>query len=40
MELGVSAINHAGNESDICRLTVDFNFETPDAPQNLKVEDI
>jgi len=40
MELGVSAINHAGNESDICRLTVDFNFEVPDAPQNLKVEDI
>ncbi len=40
MELGISAINHAGNESDICRLTVDFNFEVPDAPQNLKVEDI
>jgi hypothetical protein len=40
MELGVSAINHAGNESDICRLTVDFNFEVPDAPQNLKVEDL
>jgi hypothetical protein len=40
MELGVTAINHAGNESDICRLTVDFNFEMPDAPQNLKVEDI
>ncbi len=40
MELGVSAINHDGNESDICRLTVDFNFEAPDAPQNLKVEDL
>jgi Tfp pilus assembly protein PilZ len=40
MELGVSAINHAGNESDITRLTVDFNFDVPDAPQNLKVEDI
>jgi hypothetical protein len=40
MELGVSAINHAGNESDICKLTVDFNFETPEAPQNLMVEDI
>jgi hypothetical protein len=40
MELGISAINHAGNESDICRLTIDFNFEVPDAPQNLQVEDI
>ena len=40
MELGISAINHAGNESDITKLTVDFNFEVPDAPQNLKVEDI
>ncbi len=40
MELGVSAINHAGNESDITKLTVEFNFEVPDAPQNLKVEDI
>jgi Tfp pilus assembly protein PilZ len=40
MELGVSSINHAGNESDITKLTVEFNFEVPDAPQNLKVEDI
>ncbi|MHA2315111.1 MAG: PilZ domain-containing protein [Candidatus Hermodarchaeia archaeon] len=40
MELGVSAINHAGNESEITKLTVEFNFEVPDAPQNLKVEDI
>ena len=40
MELGVSAINHAGNESDITKLTVEFNFEVPDAPQKLKVEDI
>ena len=40
MELGVSAINHAGNESEITKLTVDFNFEVPDAPENLKVEDI
>jgi Tfp pilus assembly protein PilZ len=40
MELGVSAINYAGNESEITKLTVAFNFEVPDAPQNLKVEDI
>lgn len=40
MELGVSAINHSGNESDIARLTVGFNFDVPDAPQNLKVEDV
>jgi Tfp pilus assembly protein PilZ len=40
MELGVSAINHAGNESDITRLAVESNFDVPDAPQNLKVEDI
>ena len=40
MELGISAVNHMGNESEITKLTVDFNFEVPDAPQNLKVEDI
>ncbi len=40
MELGVSAINQAGNESDITKLTVEFSFEVPNAPQNLKVEDI
>ena len=40
MELGISAINNAGNESDIARVSVDFNFEVPDTPRNLKVEDL
>ena len=38
--LGVSAITHAGNESNIGRFTLDFNFEVPDTPQNLTVEDL
>ena len=40
MELGISAINNAGNESDIARISVDFNFEVPDTPQNLKIEEL
>ena len=40
MELGVSAINRAGNESDIARITINFNFEVPEKPQNLKVVDL
>ncbi len=38
--LGVSAVNEGGNESDITKMTADFNFVVPDAPKNFKIEDI
>lgn len=40
IELGVTAINNAGNESDITRLTLRLNFRVPDAPQDLRVEKV
>ena len=40
MELGISAITPAGNESNIARFTLDFNFEVPDTPQSLTVENL
>lgn len=40
IEIGVTAVNQVGNESDITKLTVGFNFTVPDAPRNLEVEDI
>jgi Tfp pilus assembly protein PilZ len=40
IELGITAVNQVGNESDITKLTVGFNFTVPDAPRNLEVEDI
>ncbi len=38
--LGISAVNDAGNESDITKMTEEFNFVVPDAPKNLKIEDL
>ena len=38
--LGISAVNDAGNESDITEMTAEFNFVVPDAPRNLKIEDL
>jgi hypothetical protein len=38
-ELGVSAVSQAGNESDLIKTTVHFDFSLPEAPRNLKVED-
>jgi len=39
IELGVSAINQSGNESDITKFSAYFNFTVPDAPQGLELED-
>ena len=38
--LGVSSVNAAGNESDITKITAHFNFDVPDAPKDLEVEDM
>jgi hypothetical protein len=40
IRLGVSAINEAGNESDIAILDVQLDFAVPEAPKNLQVLDI
>jgi hypothetical protein len=40
IELGVSAVNNAGNESELTRATVYFDFTIPEAPRNLMVEDM
>ena len=40
LELGVSAVNQAGNESDITRISAYFDFTVPEAPKSLVVEDL
>jgi Tfp pilus assembly protein PilZ len=40
MELGVVAIDHIGNESDMTKLSASFDFTAPDAPTGLAVETI
>lgn len=38
IQVGLSAINDAGNESDITMLNARLDFSIPDAPKNVKVE--
>jgi hypothetical protein len=40
LELGISAVNQAGNESDITRINAYFDFTVPEAPKSLVVEDL
>jgi hypothetical protein len=40
LELGISAINQAGNESDITRINAYFDFTVPEAPRGLVVDDL
>ena len=40
IELGVVAIDHIGNESDMTKLSASFDFTAPDAPTGLAVETI
>jgi hypothetical protein len=37
--LGISAVNEAGNESDITKTTAELNFIVPDGPKRLRIED-
>ena len=39
IELGVTAVNAAGNESDITIARVYVDFTVPEAPKGLTVED-
>ncbi len=40
IELGVVAVDHIGNESDMTKLYAPFGFYAPDAPTGLTVETI
>jgi hypothetical protein len=40
IELGVSAISEAGNESEITKFRVFIDFIVPEPPKNLKLEDL
>ena len=40
MTLGISAIDRAGNESDITTVSVTLDFTVPDAPRGLRIEDL
>lgn len=40
MALGITAVNEAGNESDLTKITSKINFLVPDAPTNLAVEEV
>lgn len=38
LELGVTAVNEIGNESDMMILDTPFQFSVPDAPTNPRIE--
>jgi hypothetical protein len=40
LELGIAAVNQAGNESDITKISAYFDFIVPEAPKSLMVEDL
>jgi Tfp pilus assembly protein PilZ len=40
LELGITAVNQAGNESDITKISAYFDFTVPEAPKSLVVEDV
>jgi hypothetical protein len=40
LELGITAVNPAGNESDITKISAYFDFTVPEAPKSLMVEDL
>ena len=39
-ELGISAINRAGNESELTKTRIQVDFTVPEAPRRLVVEDL
>lgn len=40
VEFGITAVNEAGNESEMIKLYAPFQFAVPDAPKNLIIEKI
>ena len=39
VELGISAVNQAGNESELTKTRVYFDFTVPEPPKGLEIED-
>ena len=37
-EIGITAVNEIGNESDMAKVSFPFQFDVPDAPANLALE--
>jgi len=40
LEMGIAAVNQAGNESEITKISAYFDFTVPEAPKSLLVEDV
>ncbi len=40
IEIGVTAVNEIGNESDMVTLSVPFQFSVPESPKNLVMENL
>ena len=40
VEIGITAVNHSGNESDMMKSSGPFNFASPAAPTGVLVEDV
>ena len=40
IEIGVTAFNHAGNESDMAKCSATLDFTSPEAPTELVVESV
>lgn len=40
LELGIAAVNQAGNESAITKISAYFDFTVPEPPKSLSVEDV
>lgn len=38
VEIGITAVNEIGNESDMTKVSCPFQFAVPDAPANLALE--
>jgi hypothetical protein len=39
IDLGVTAVSNAGNESEISKIIVSIDFAVPGAPMDLRLED-
>jgi len=40
IEIGVTAVSHKGNESDMSVFSAPFDFTAPEAPANLIIKDL
>jgi hypothetical protein len=40
IEIGVTAINEIGNESDMAKFSAPFQFSVPESPENLVMENL